>query len=326
MKLKISIIILISFIIIFSFLFVIDEKIRPKILDKDKISFFSQDFSDDKKIFVIGSSQIGRLNALNIENTIKKNNLNYQVFNLAYDGDIPSSRIENVQEIISLEPKVIIYGLSFRDFDQETVLGKLTPVEKILPHSEQIIEEILPTSIKKLEKINPKQLTYMILEKYFKKSKIDMKSEIDNSVKAYNTPFITYPKHFYEIKNEEEILKESNGKIIPIIHHIDPSSNNLEIKNLKRIIKDFQKNDIKLIIVITPIHKKYLDNIPNYEKENFKILLKNIEKEFDITIYDMTYKYIDLDVWQDFTHISLNPEIKIFDNDVSKIILRGIQS
>jgi hypothetical protein len=80
-----------------------------------------------------------------------------------------------------------------------------------------------------------------------------------------------------------------------------------------------------MIIFHPPFHKYYLDLISDESKENFKIIMNKISDKYDIRIYDLHEKYVDLNIWSDLVHVAYNPDSMIFTDDISKIILEEIK-
>jgi len=80
-------------------------------------SFFNKEFeTNEQLIFIFGASQTGRINSTLVDNIISKNHENYSVYNLSYDGDLPKVRYKLLPQILSLDPSIIFYGVSYRDF------------------------------------------------------------------------------------------------------------------------------------------------------------------------------------------------------------------
>ena len=117
----IAVSVLFSFCISFGLLFLLIE-ISDEITLSQKIeNFYSQDLGNNKKkIFLIGSSYVGTLNTTLINEKIFFIDKNYEVYNLAITSDHPEKRIHQIEQIISMKPNMIFYGVSFFDF-QSTI-------------------------------------------------------------------------------------------------------------------------------------------------------------------------------------------------------------
>ena len=80
------------------------------------ITYSEDKVEDKKKIFIIGSSSVYAINATYINEQLALNEKNYQVYNLADMSDTPRKRVGSIQNIISNEPQIIVYGLGMMDF------------------------------------------------------------------------------------------------------------------------------------------------------------------------------------------------------------------
>ncbi len=127
---KIILSISISFFLVFGSLFYI---YFDSIQSEEEINQY-QDFSQSlnetsKKLFLFGSSHVGGLNSSLIVDSVHEKNNNYDFFNLATNGDTPNRRISDISYIATLNPEIIFYGVSYRDFNS------LVPItsEYILP-------------------------------------------------------------------------------------------------------------------------------------------------------------------------------------------------
>ena len=77
--------------------------------DNDKVK-------DGKKIFIIGSSSVYAIDTTYINEQLALNEKNYQVYNLADMSDTPRKRLASIQNIISNEPEIVVYGLGILEF------------------------------------------------------------------------------------------------------------------------------------------------------------------------------------------------------------------
>jgi len=97
--------------------------------------FYSQEFdSSKKKILIYGSSHLIKLNSTHIKEEVAKVSDKYSIFNMAENADTPKRRSLNIDNDLQLEPKIIIYGIGFRDFNsikKETLETELRFVDII---------------------------------------------------------------------------------------------------------------------------------------------------------------------------------------------------
>ncbi len=133
LTIKISLYAICSVVLAFSILITVDffqyyqlqndGKDFSKILDiigQEKIAqanFFSKPLEfDENNIFLIGSSHIKSLNTTFIQDQLSKNNQDFIVYNLAVGADSPEERLKNLDLLISSKPKIVVYGIAYRDF------------------------------------------------------------------------------------------------------------------------------------------------------------------------------------------------------------------
>lgn len=105
------------------------------------------------------------------------------------------NRIYNLQ--ILLEPKIIFYGISYRDF--ESSIKK----DFLLPDPNQLTKKIISET--DFENINPRLITLKGIKNLFNYSKILPDS---SKILLVNTPFIQPTKTSTIIQNNEELEKE----------------------------------------------------------------------------------------------------------------------
>ncbi len=51
-------------------------------------------------------------------------------------------------------------------------------------------------------------------------------------------------------------------------------------------------------------------------------MLDNKSNEFDIPIYSLHEKYVDLEIWRETLHVAIHPDAQIYTDDILKIILK----
>ena len=128
MNIKILCSIIIAFSISFSF-FIIFQHESWNSLDPHKNSFFQENTNElEIPILILGASNVGMLNVTNIQLSVNEQNKNIEIYNLAIAGDKPSKRFQQMNEIISMNPKIVLYGIGMRDFASENY-----PSNDILP-------------------------------------------------------------------------------------------------------------------------------------------------------------------------------------------------
>jgi len=327
MKNKIILSILISFSIsIFVIIFLDLIYPEPDSVASTDHEFYFKSFDPKKeRIFIFGSSQMGQLNVTLVNQVVSKNYPSFEVYNLSMSSDEPSNRLPHLERTISLEPTLVIYGITYRDF-QTCGFNDVPCIENdpfLLPDIKKSIEANLPKEIQE-NKINPAFITLRIIRDGLGESQLFTEQ---NKIRFPNSPFyyIDPNLHHTIIELDEELKKQSNvmknqGLII------DVSDNGKDVKALKTIIKSLKENNIDVILYIVPQNGPYfLDNISVENKEGFNQMIDRISSEFKIPVYNFTEKYSEEKIWGDTRHISFNPRSMIFSEDFTKIILEEIE-
>lgn len=300
---KISLVLLTMFVLIFSGFFYFNHTFSN--ISEDK--FYSQKFDlSKKKILVYGSSHFVQLNSTHIKEKIENNSNNYLFFNMAENGDTPKRRSLNVENDLGIDPKIVVYGIGFRDFNIQKN-DKLS--------SEMKLTDIIPWDTTELETLNPKLTTLEVLRAIV----IDIITKDKESNVPYPNTSVFSQRIQEPISNENE-LQNSNpsGKISISI------DKNEQVEYFKSIIKKLEENDVKVIIISTPYHKIALEEISEKDKKNFHSILLNIENEFDVKVVDLTEKFSELEIWRDTSHVAYNEKSIIFSESIAEIIIEEI--
>ncbi len=285
--------------------------------------FYTQQFDpSEKKIFLFDSSHIYGLNPKYIDKIISNNNYqNYHVYNLGLGSDTPTNRLKTIEMAISAKPEIVVYGIAPRDFQNPATENNpsLNTPTKLLPSPKQfvddffnIIENSPEYNLNFLK--NPQLTTLQSINRILPNS-----NEIHLFSPYPDTPFLRIEKENTIIHDNYE-LEKFQSYTAPFTEINEPEKNT-ELKALKDIINKLQENHIKVIIFTTPQHKFYLESLPNSYKESFNSILKNLSSTEHLQIYSLQYKYKDLKIWNDITHVAANENSTIFSQDIAKIIL-----
>lgn len=278
--------------------------------------FFTDDLSNQSTIFLIGSSHVGHINATQVNDLVLLDE-SIMIYNLAKAGDTPKERLKDIDQIISAKPKIVFYGISYRDF----LFPFDSTVIPLLPDPKQMIGCALLSSGDDLVPSNPQMLTRNILNKIVKipsKEKSEPESKNIEYFAMKSTPFYLYPK-------KPQIATDDIKKEDPLTNTW--SNPNITIQNicaLHKIISLLQNNEIKIVIFTTPLHSYYLESLTVSQKNYFSLLQNELSNYNHVKIYDFEDKYVELDVWHDNSHISNNQNVIIFDQDIAKMITMEI--
>ena len=272
-----------------------------------------KEIRDGNRLFIIGASSVYPLNSSHISETLLKNELKFEVFNLADMSDTPSHRLKSIDHLISLKPNIVVYGIQITDFEKDT----LKKVETI--------------SLEKIFRKNPKEIFMENLDIPFEKNWIPKlptspkektiltAKYIIRGPEFIHNPFINYMQT--DIATRQEL--ESYSSEIKF-DGIDKSSTNKEIMAFKEIIKKLQKNNIKVIVFSVPYSNVFLEKVGIEEQVYFEKLIVEIANEFGINSEFLHNEYKDLLIWRDPFHVAINKEVLIYSKDVSQIILKGL--
>ena len=301
---KIALAIMIAIILSFS-LFVYTQSIIYTKSNTEN-NFYYKNFDNSKsKILLIGSSYVGMLKATLIESNLHKNNLDVEVFNLAIPGDKPEDRITELEDILKLEPKIVVYGIGFRAFSSEYFIDN----EKILPDPKAATDDFFHSLNLDFLK-NPKFNTLSLL-----RDQTNIKTQ---DLKQYNTPFFDYTLPMY--KTNPSLITDkhiADGWI----RQIPNMEKNVQYHSTIKLISTLQQNNVKLIFFITPHNYSTINSLTETDKENFYKIISNIESNQKIQVFSLLENYSEMNVWTSPDHVTISKDGYIFNDDISNLIL-----
>ena len=266
--------------------------------------------SSKGKIFIVGSSNINAINATSINEQLSNEQKNYLVYNLADQGDNPIRRAGSIDNIISHKPEFVLYGVGLWDFQK--------PISHLQSHSASDFLLQPGDFFKSLFQDNIDLYGYgpgKIFISPKDRSLTSVKYILRGPDQPYH-PFIRFdptPIHSNEKLVEVFGWPENNG--------LDVTEENKKIIALNQIIHKLQKNDIKVILFSYP-HSKALYTFEPQDLKDFQRMLDNKSNEFDIPIYSLHEKYVDLEIWRETLHVAIHPDAQIYTDDILKIILK----
>ena len=266
--------------------------------------------SSKGKIFIVGSSNINAIDATSINEQLSNEQKNYLVYNLADQGDNPIRRAGSIDNIISHKPEFVLYGVGLWDFQK--------PISHLQSHSASDFLLQPGDFFKSLFQDNIDLYGYgpgKIFISPKDRSLTSVKYILRGPDQPYH-PFIRFdptPIHSNEKLVEVFGWPENNG--------LDVTEENKKIIALNQIIHKLQKNDIKVILFSYP-HSKALYTFEPQDLKDFQRMLDNKSNEFDIPIYSLHEKYVDLEIWRETLHVAIHPDAQIYTEDILKIILK----
>ncbi len=283
--------------------------------------------SDKPKILLLGSSHTGVLDTDYIQKYLTDKGVEYEVYNLAQNSDYPTRRAEKIGHISELKPEMILYGIEIRMFEgqpsikQEDLTAlQITEIQSVTPNTKEVFKSILfPLTnndfFSKIPK-SPKITTLQTIKHFVRNSNQTMILDIDS-----NKPFFNIGKKDSQIIDLEILQNDWEKKNVQF-QSID-SQNNREFDTLKKIIKELESKDIKVVIFATPKSSAYLNLLPKDDKIIFDQMLDELENS-GITVYKKYDNYANYNIWSDPAHVAENKLGVIYSEDISKIIVKEI--
>lgn len=299
----------------------VNDRKREQVLRLDGYmtpqDLFSSNFSNTTAVFLIGSSHLGFVNVTSINqlvsSNIKDSSDPVTVYNLAAFGDRPAIRLNSIDEIISTSPKIIFYEVSYRDFEFTYEYSKnIIPLdfkEIFSSHLYQFLFNVVP--------VNPQELLFSILRPIQNSLFPSLDEPIITNDK---TPFFHYTD--FQIKSQDELKSE----ISPVTDWENPNIAKENFDALKQIIERSDKKGVKVVIFTSPLHEYYLEKLSEKQKKDFADVLKELEDDYKLKIYDFENKYAGLDVWRNISHISPNNTVTVYNEDIAKMIIAELNS
>jgi hypothetical protein len=307
---KIILAVTFSFIFTLSIFFIIFNQFSTENINFKDHLFFNQEFDPkNKKIFLLGSSHTGQINSTLVQNNISNIDENLIVYNLAYNGDTPKKRTEQINQIISLQPSLIFYGVSYRDFGTNNIEQK-SPLE---------INNFLSDSLNQIfniDKINPKLITLEAIRDIF--SSTNIFPQKGSRIYLENQPFFSYDRSQMIIVSDKELKKQQKTTQIP---NIEEKDLNEQFQYFKKFLQEMKNNEIEVVVFTTPVQKYYLENIQDKDKKEFQLMLNEIVKENNSKMYEFSDKYADLQIWYNLSHVSYNKKAMIYSEGISEMII-----
>jgi len=331
---KIVVAVLLAFIISFSILslslFLYHYKLengrwilQPTTSILNQKNFYSQVSNvNQKKIFLIGSSQVEPLNTNFIQEDLQKNNLNFSVYNLGIGGDVPKERVKTLDWIIAAKPSIVVYGIGDRDFPAYDSPGSNSQIN-LLPNVHFTIQNELFGQFGNFQN-----------DLFFLNSpKLDFLTSIfGNSQSGGFRMFFPNPNVYatYLDSIDWPIANDTTLKIQSQQSHlfdIFPLEKNVDYIAFKKMLRQFQDNKITVIVYVTPQERYRLEKI-SYPVQ-FTSALNGISQEYpDIPIYSLWDKYASMHIWKDYTHVINNSKktSRVYSDDVAKMIIENVPS
>ena len=300
---KISLVVTLAFIIALSSFIPFYEEYRVLNVWEINNDPFFQKISqiENEKLFIIGGSAVGQLNSTYINKVISDKFSNYTIYNLAYNADIPTQRLNSLESTIFTNPKIVFYGISYWSLSDYYNIGNSNdPLQSLFKNNFEI---------------NPKATTLNAF-----RTILGNNTELFSSEKyvSETTPFFPYSEDQMKINEQSKLYLdiERTKKMV----HQNPS-NSEQLIALQDTIEILQKNKVKVVIFTVPLHQSYLDIIPENDKIIFNETLENLSQKYGVKIYDFTNSYSNQNIWKDSYHVALNQNSLVYSEDIAQMII-----
>jgi len=322
---------------------------NPVDVSNEKFSFVGAD-SGEKRVFLLGSSYVERLNATYIKQYLSDNGLQqFQVYNIAKNGaGNPSQQIQYLEPMVSAHPTVIVYGLGFRELGYKPYTnnvpscapGGSTPFAgnttntsfstPSIQDAASYLQKIIPVKVDYFSNIaDPKHVTVDLLKSYFAENITSntevgaVASDVNNSAPGAVNQNLFEKREpiFVNIVSLDEINKPLGYTV-----HVCPEDMNNELTKLNEMVSTFKKNNINVILYVPPFSQSYLNAVGNDGIHTFLTALGKFASENNLKLYDLHDKYVTLNIWADAQHVAQNPKVVIYSDDIAKIVLGELHS
>ena len=273
--------------------------------------FFAKDLGDEDKIFILGSSHVYAINPIIISEKLKQNDYRFEVYNLGSPGDDFEERERTVNMIIDKKPKMVVIGIEPRSFESAGRSITETPDSPIpsIPSINEIFEHVDLGDKKGIFK-NPKFALIRTIS-----------SPIQND--DVKNPYANTPFFDLDVNAEKIIQLKELDKVRPeYVAKINQKTNNANLHSLNNLIEDLEKNNIKVVLFVTPHSKFYVDVYPANQSEVFFDIINFISEKNEV--YSLYDKYADQNVWTDHTHLAVNEDSNFYSDDIADFIIKEL--
>jgi len=288
-----------------------------------ELSFYSNTLDESKtSIFVIGNSQVWRVNMTYINQEVSKFCSDCEVYNLATAADKPDRRIKTISPLIELKPDLVLYGIGYPDFVFHNLYDNpfFLPIEKpdsILPDPESIFRKTFITP-NFPNSVNPKYFSLNLIKNLIEGKEAPQEFTHDPTYRVFKEDK-DFDEEDYLAYNNEELLK----KFLPTVTEnskIDSYVLEKNIHALKKIIEQLENNGIKVILFSTPTPNAILEKISSSDNNIVKISIEELLEEKKVNMYFLHEKFSDMPIWSDPVHITLGKEGLPYAKEIIKII------
>ncbi len=320
----VSFTVLSSFLLVFFLLsifinpFESSEDVTILTADLEKI-FYSNFKSNNNTIFILGSSHTARINHNYIQEELKKNGTNYEIFNLAIKGEEPKDRLNSINQIVFSKPEIVIYAITYTDFAKFKVKSDFSKPDNTLPdfsvffdNSIDYVEEFLNLNFDRWA--SPKTQTLNLI-----KNVIGIEdNQRKTNLKIKNAPFYNVNEAHTVILNELSLKRTfaaTNAQFEKIL------ANNENVLAFDQSIKTLKNNQIKTIILTLPISNVSAETLSKNDKEFFNEMISTISQKYDVEVFSFHEQFGDSPIWNDHHHFAFGDKTIIINKIIIDIIM-----
>ena len=266
-------------------------------------------------IFFIGASNVYSIDVEKISEELEMNQMEYEIYNLADMSDTPTRRINTMMNLIELEPKVIVYGISMTDF------------EKSRDYRNEFFSKDAIERVQEPDKFFQGFFSYLLNSDFSEKFPTSPKDRMMQSIK-YVLRGPDYPTHpFINFKQSNIISQDEMNSIYQNsieFRGIDDSIENDEFIAANKIIETFESNGIKVLIFTPPYNELVFQHVEQNEREHFVEIMEKISEKFEIDVLYLHEKYAEKEIWKDPYHVAVNKDAQIYTDDIKEWLVEEL--
>jgi hypothetical protein len=288
-----------------------------------KMKFFLDFENDRKSIILIGSSHVARFNHTYIQEQINNQEKEYTIFNLSINADYPKNRLNSIMNITSLNPDLVLYGISHWEFADEILKSELSKPKSIFPDPAIYLKKTIQNfeEIFNLDFIGwnyAKSLTINLIKNTIGMDDVD--GTIDLPVE--NLPFNELRKSHIVVLDNLSLKRSLESKTSQIEKIY---SNHENVLALKQMINIFQQNNIPVLLFSSPVSDIYLNTISDDDQKIFEDILKEISKNEKVEVIFLHDKFRYDSIWNDPNHMAYNSKSNIVYDEIVSLIKNNLE-
>lgn len=275
----------------------------------------------DKEIYFIGSSQAaGDIDSYIIENTLERQNIGLQVYDIGYSGDTPLRRITELTQLVHSKPKMIFIGLTYYELNDPSFNISDDCLALV---SDRIILDSYTKSLFTKEEtafinMNP------IYSKFYKRKFILpslqaylLKRSLNTDAEAVGD--FKIPQTFNANLTQDLLRIRLNNSRDMLDKYIVYKNDNIQKKALNYTIARLRSEGIDVVIINMPLNSMLSRKITNETRENYFSFLNTT----GVSYYDFESQY-PAECFSDLTHLNWEGK-EALSKDIAKIIIGRVR-